>query len=132
MEFLHQNATDGTITFLPHRLNRQPVVVRGLTADELWICTGLSATAGLALGIPVAWLAHSIAVIPTTIVLTIAAGLFFGGGLLRRKKRGRPETWLYRQLQWWLANHCPGLTHQLSAQELITRSGFWTTRRGEA
>ncbi|MCR3861671.1 TIGR03750 family conjugal transfer protein, partial [Pseudomonas aeruginosa] len=29
---------DGTVTFLPHRLNRHPVVVRGLTADELWIC----------------------------------------------------------------------------------------------
>lgn len=33
---------DTLVTFLPHRLNRQPVVVRGLTADELWICAGLS------------------------------------------------------------------------------------------
>jgi hypothetical protein len=32
---------DGLVSFLPHRLNRQPVVVRGLTADELWICVGL-------------------------------------------------------------------------------------------
>lgn len=40
---------DGTVTFLPHRLNRQPVVVRGLTADELWVCVGLSATVGLCL-----------------------------------------------------------------------------------
>lgn len=38
---------DNLVTFLPHRLNRQPVVVRGLTADELWICTGISAVAGL-------------------------------------------------------------------------------------
>ena len=37
---------DGTVTFLPHRLNRHPVVVRGLTADELWICCGLSGAAG--------------------------------------------------------------------------------------
>ena len=39
---------DGTVTFLPHRLNRHPVVVRGLTADEPWICCGLSGAAGLA------------------------------------------------------------------------------------
>ena len=39
---------DGTVTFLPHRLNRQPVIVRGLTADELWITVGLSGTGGLA------------------------------------------------------------------------------------
>lgn len=122
-------ASDGTINFLPHRLNRQPVVVRGLTADELWICTGLFAAAGMALGIPAAWLANSIAVVPTAILLAIAAGLFVGGGLLRRKKRGRPETWLYRQIQWWLANNCPALTRRFTYQ-LITRSGVWTTRRG--
>jgi len=45
---------DTLVTFLPHRLNRQPVVVRGLTADELWICAGLSAAAGFALGLPLA------------------------------------------------------------------------------
>ncbi|WP_080675455.1 TIGR03750 family conjugal transfer protein [Pseudomonas kilonensis] len=131
METLHQSASDGTIIFLPHRLNRQPVVVRGLTADELWICTGLSATAGITWGIPAAWLASSIAVVPTVIVLTISAGLFIGGGLLRRQKRGRPETWLYRQIQWWLANRCPELSRRFT-YELITRSGVWTTRRGDA
>ena len=44
----HQHIrADGTVMFLPHRLNRHPVVVRGLTADELWICCGLSGAAGL-------------------------------------------------------------------------------------
>ncbi|MDU9027610.1 TIGR03750 family conjugal transfer protein [Pseudomonas mediterranea] len=129
MEFLQQNAFEGTITFLPHRLNRQPVVVRGLTADELWIATGLSGATGLILGIPSAWLLGSIAVIPTSIVLLIAAGLFIGGGLIRRQKRGRPDTWLYRHLQWRLANQCPRLSLQLGMSELITRTGFWTTRR---
>ena len=52
---------DTLVTFLPHRLNRQPVVVRGLTADELWICAGLSGAAGFVLGLPLAWLTHSIA-----------------------------------------------------------------------
>lgn len=129
MESLQQNASEGTIIFLPHRLNRQPVVVRGLTADELWIATGISAAAGLGLGIPTAWLFGNIAVIPTSIVLSIAAGLFIGGGLIRRHKRGRPDTWLYRYLQWRLADQFPRLSVQLGATELITRSGFWTTRR---
>jgi conjugative transfer region protein (TIGR03750 family) len=132
MEFIQDRAPEGTVTFLPHRLNRQPIVVRGLTADELWICTGLSATTGLGVGIALAWLTASIAMIPTVITLSIAAGVFIGGGLLRRQKRGRPETWLYRQLQWWLANHCPSLSHVLGAEKLITRSGFWVTRRGHA
>ncbi|WP_075257981.1 TIGR03750 family conjugal transfer protein [Herbaspirillum camelliae] len=120
---------DGLVTFLPHRLNRQPVVVRGLTADELWICTGLSAAAGLALGLPLAWITRSIAMVPTLIVAGIALGIFAGGGFLRRQKRGRPDTWLYRQLQWWLALHYPALATLLGGRSLITRSGTWTTRR---
>ena len=50
---------DGTVTFLPHRLNRHPVVVRGLTADELWICCGLSGAAGLLVGASFPELAYS-------------------------------------------------------------------------
>ena len=42
MSELQHIRADGTVAFLPHRLNRHPVVVRGLTADELWICCGLS------------------------------------------------------------------------------------------
>ena len=128
---LHSNLQpDGTVAFLPHRLNRQPVVVRGLTADELWICAGLSAFLGFLAGIPLAWLLGSIAMIPTSIVGMIAAGVFIGGGFLRRQKRGRPDTWLYRQLQWWLALHAPALAVYVGGRFLLTRSGAWSTRRG--
>lgn len=118
----------GAVSFLPHRLNRQPIVVRGLTADELWITAGLSAVSGAAAGVPIAWLTSSIAMVPTMIVVGIAAGVFIGGGMLRRQKRGRPETWLYRQMQWWLRCHLPILSSWLGAAALITRSGYWTTR----
>ena len=124
-----ETARDGLVTFLPHRLNRQPVVVRGLTADELWICAGLSAVAGFVVGVPLAWATHSIAMMPTVVVAGVALGIFAGGGFLRRQKRGRPETWLYRQLQWRLALRHPALAALLGGQRLITRSGFWTTRR---
>lgn len=131
MQSLSVNENEGTVLFLPHRLNRQPVVVRGLTADELWLCTGLCAATGLVSGIPLAWLLGSVAMVPSMIMLCIALGIFIGGGVLRRHKRGRPDTWLYRQLQWSLAQRWPILQHLLSDEALITRSGYWTVRRGE-
>ena len=124
-----ETTRDALVTFLPHRLNHQPVVVRGLTADELWICAGLSATAGFVLGVPLALITHSIAMLPTLIVAGIALGVFVGGGFLRAHKRGRPETWLYRQLQWRIALRCPALAAHWGGRRLITRSGHWTVRR---
>lgn len=124
-----ESPRDGLVTFLPHRLNRQPVVVRGLTADELWVCAALSAAAGCVAGVPLAWLTRSIAMVPTLIVFGIGLGVFAGGGLLRRHKRGRPDTWLYRQIQWWLAQHHPALAAYLGGGQLVIRSGWWSMRR---
>ena len=118
-----------SVTFLPHRLNRQPVVVRGLTADELWICVGLCGTAGLLLGLVLAWLTATIALMPTVVVITVALGVFVGGNTLRRHKRGRPDTWLYRELQWRMALRYPGIASLVGGADLVTRSGYWTTRR---
>ncbi|OCX15343.1 TIGR03750 family conjugal transfer protein [Ectopseudomonas hydrolytica] len=123
---------DGTVAFLPHRLNRHPVVVRGLTANELWVCAGTSGVIGLASGIPLAIMFATIAIVPTTILLAVTAGIFIGGGALRRLKRGRPETWLYRQLQWWVATHLPQLAPFTDGHTLVIRSGYWTTRRSKA
>lgn len=120
---------DGTVVFLPHRLNRHPVVVRGLTADELWVCVGLSAGVGFALGIPLAIAFSTPAMLPTIIVLAVAIGVFAAGGALRRLKRGRPDTWLYRQLQWRLSTRHPALTSLIGGNNLVTRSGYWTTHR---
>lgn len=117
------------VTLLPNRLNRQPVVVRGLTADELWITVTLTAAFGLLIGIPLAWVARSIAVAPTVIAVSMAVGVFVGGGVLRRHKRGRPDTWLYRQIQWRIRRRIPSLARYVGASELIHRSGQWTTRR---
>lgn len=118
-----------TVTFLPHRLNRQPVIVRGLTANELWITVGVSATGGLILGIVIAFLTRSVPMVPTLIAACVALGVFVGGGVLRRHKRGRPDTWIYRHLQWRLIQRVPTIGHYLGAGDLITRSGYWTTHR---
>ncbi|AXL70966.1 TIGR03750 family conjugal transfer protein [Pseudomonas aeruginosa] len=120
---------DRTVQFLPHRLNRHPVVVRGLTANELWVCAGLSGLLGLASGVALALMLATIAIVPTAILLAVSAGIFIGGGALRRLKRGRPETWLYRHLQWWIALHLPPLATLTDGHRLVTRSGYWNTRR---
>ena len=125
-------SADGTVAFLPHRLNHHPVVVRGLTANELWVCAGLSSGLGLAAGIPLAIAFSTVAIIPTAMVLAVASGVFIGGGAVRRIKRGRPEVWLYRHLQWWLATHLPLLAPFVGGHSLVTRSGYWTTRRSKA
>jgi integrating conjugative element protein (TIGR03746 family)/conjugative transfer region protein (TIGR03750 family) len=84
---------DGTVTFLPHRLNRHPVVVRGLTADELWICCGLSGAAGLLVGAPLSWVFRTIALAPTFVVLGVAFGRVH-----RRRHPAPPQAWASRHL----------------------------------
>lgn len=86
---------------------------------------------GVLIGAPLSWMFSSVAVAPTCIVLGIAVGVFVGGGVLRRQKRGRPDTWLYRQLQWRIATKFPLLAGWVGGHMLITRSGFWSTRRPE-
>ncbi|QXI31509.1 TIGR03750 family conjugal transfer protein [Pseudomonas vanderleydeniana] len=120
---------DGTIRFLPSRLNHQPVIVLGLTADEMWITVIVAALFGAGLGVTAAIVLQSIAWVPSAIVLCIGLGLLVGGRLLRRHKRGKPQTWLYRYLQCWLASHWPTSRAWVGAGDLITRTGLWSTRR---
>ena len=115
--------------FLPNRINRQPLIVRGLTADELWITVAVSAAAGLLVGIPLGLAMRSLATAPALVVAGVAVGVFVGGGIIRKAKRGRPDTWLYRALQWRLCLSFPVLCPRLGVGSLITRSGRWTTRR---
>jgi conjugative transfer region protein (TIGR03750 family) len=119
-----EHLDDGTLTFLPERLNRDPVVLRGLTSDEMWIALGLGAVIGLVLGVPLAVATASLAVAPTGMIAGMAMTLFVAGTLLRRAKRARPETWLYRRLEWLLASRW-----RVGHGTLILHSGTWTVRR---
>ncbi len=119
-----ERLVDGTLVFLPERLNRDPAVLRGLTNDEMWMALGAGAIIGLLLGVPLAIATASIAVAPTSMIASMALVLFAGGTLLRRAKRARPETWLYRKLEWILVSRW-----RLSRGRLILHSGAWTVRR---
>lgn len=123
--------SEGTVTFLPNRLNRQPIVVLGLTANELFVVALSSAIAGLLLGVPMAFVFSSIAWVPTVALASVFIGIGVGGRFLRRLKRGRPDDWFYRNLQWRIANRFPLLMAAVGGQDLIKRSGIWYHRRGE-
>lgn len=116
---------DGTLSFLPVRLNTQPVVMGGLTADEMWATILFSGIAGFVLGIPVAILTHVWALIIAGALVGGVLGLTVASRILRRMKRGRPETWVYRQLQLNIARHF----QTWNAARLITRTGAWTCHR---
>jgi len=118
---------DGTLVFLPGRLNSQPVIMGGLTADEMWITLLLGVAAGLVMGIPAALLTQTWALIIAGAMLGGVLGLVIASRVLRRMKRGRPDTWVYRQMQLALARYLP----IWSNARLITRAGAWTCQRSE-
>lgn len=118
---------DGTLVFLPGRLNSQPVIMGGLTADEMWTTLVLSIAAGLVVGISAALLTQIWALIIAGAMLGAVLGLGIASRVLRRMKRGRPDTWVYRQMQLALARHIP----VWSNARLITRTGAWTCHRSE-
>ncbi|EBL8291862.1 TIGR03750 family conjugal transfer protein [Salmonella enterica] len=112
-----------TIEFLPDRLNREPVVFRGMTTTELFIalCGGL--LAGLIGGIFPAILLGIWALIPTGALAGAALAVLAGGKWLARLKRGRPDTWLYRAMGAWFARHGFG------DPKLVQKSTTWVIRR---
>ena len=112
-----------TITFLPSRLNQAPVVFRGMTGREVALAAGTGFAMGLTPG-TVAAFAFGIAMVPTCGALGAGAVVWFGGGVLRRLRRGRPETWLYRRIAWSLA-----LRGFASRHRFITQSAIYGTRR---
>ena len=118
---------DGTLIFLPVRLNNQPVIMGGLTADEMWATLSISTGAGLVVGIPAAILTHIWALIIAAAMLGAVLGLTVASRFLRRWKRGRPDTWLYRQMQFKVARYLP----TWNKARLITRTGAWTCHRTE-
>lgn len=76
-----ERLADGTLVFLPERLNRDPAVLRGLTNDEMWVALGTGAAIGLLLGVPLGIVTSSIAVAPTSMIASMALVLFAGGTL---------------------------------------------------
>lgn len=81
---------------------------------------------GLLPGAIGAWLLGAIAMVPTVAFACAGMALYFGGAVMRRLRRGRPASWLYRSLQFRLARQGIRLW---GGETLITRSGPYSRRR---
>ncbi|EAN4681537.1 TIGR03750 family conjugal transfer protein [Salmonella enterica] len=114
-----------TIEFLPDRLNREPVVFRGMTTTELFIALGGGLLSGLVCGIFPAILLGIWALVPTGALVGAALAVLIGGKWLARLKRGRPDTWLYRVMGARLARHGFG------DPKLVQKSAVWVARRSD-
>lgn len=111
-----------TIEFMPDRLNAEPVVFRGFTTPELGLTVLFSLFAGLVAAVPVAlflgWIAF-----PAVALLMPLVTVIFGGRLMARFKRGKPENYLYRRLELQLSRMGSGNSG------LILRSRILALRR---
>nr|WP_298411667.1 TIGR03750 family conjugal transfer protein [uncultured Halomonas sp.] len=114
-----------SIEFIPRRINDPPVVFRGMTMREVATVAIAGFSAGLLPGIVLAFLTGEIAMAPTVAVVIAILLLGIGGTIMRRLRRGRPSSLLYRQITYTLA--AQGIV--LGDERLITRSGVYRTGR---
>lgn len=119
-----------SINFIPKRINDPPVVFRGMTLREVMLMAGAGFGVFLVPGIGLAFAVGMPALAPTIAFLGMACALGVGGTIMRRLRRGRPPSLLYRQITWTLATH--GIP--LGSERLITRSSVYRVgrdRRGQ-
>ncbi|MCX8649586.1 TIGR03750 family conjugal transfer protein [Gilliamella sp. B2776] len=94
---------DNDIKMLPDRLNRMPVVYKGMTVRELLLMIGVGTIIGSLLGIILFILFGRWVLIPSAIVFMPLPTLFFGGNKIAKLKRGKPETWFSRSIDLFFA-----------------------------
>lgn len=89
---------EDTILFLPDRLNREPIVFKGLTMTEIFVSMGLGFGIGLIIGCLFAYLTGKWVCIPSGGFLFIFVMIGVAGKVFTRLKRGKPDTWLTRYI----------------------------------
>lgn len=107
-----------TIQFIPERLNKRPVVYRGMTLSELFVVILIGSGIGTIIGILLMLFLSDFVWIPTAIVPTAIFAVRFGGFYLSRLKRGKPDNWLERFLEL-----------KKSPAKYITSSNYWSIKR---
>lgn len=117
------------IDFLPNRLNRQPVIFRGMTNAELFTLAGLGLLIGFGIGILAAIMFGDWIWIPTIMLLMPLITVMLGGKSITRLKRGKPETWLLRYLDWTKAKW---ITNAYYIDPKVATAWFWSLRRNRS
>lgn len=113
-----------TIAFIPKRLNETPVVFRGMTGKEVVTVVAVGFCSFIPLGIVGAFLV-GFAMVPTLGVLGAVLALMVGGSIMRRLRRDRPPSLLYRRLEYRLAE----LGWRSGGEHLITQTTVYRQRR---
>ncbi|MEQ1969336.1 TIGR03750 family conjugal transfer protein [Xenorhabdus nematophila] len=87
-----------TISFLPDRLNTEPVVFRGFTTPEMGLAALVGVVFGLAVSLPLIPLAGWV-MLPTGMLVMPVLLVSVGGRWLAHVKRGKPENYLWLKLE---------------------------------
>ncbi|MCI5764581.1 TIGR03750 family conjugal transfer protein [Actinobacillus porcinus] len=116
---MQEQSSNVEILFIPERLNKAPSVYRGMTLIELMIVAGIGVCIGAVLGILTMFLFNlDWAMIPTGMLVFGFISIRFGGFALSRLKRGKPEAWLARYLEF-----------RFFSSRFITKSDYWSIKR---
>jgi conjugative transfer region protein (TIGR03750 family) len=111
------------ITFLPDRLNGEPIVFRGLTTTELGALAGLSVAFWLPLGLAVcATLGYLMMGFGLAGLLTVGT-VWVASTWIQALKRGKPDGYHLLRLQLLLHDL------KLRTSPFIRYSGLWDIRR---
>ncbi|OCG64107.1 hypothetical protein A9G48_04060 [Gilliamella sp. wkB18] len=100
---MSDNDTDDNIKMLPDRLNRIPVVYKGMTINELAMMAGLGTVIGLGVGLILFVIFGKWVLIVSAIVFMPLPTLYFGGNKVAKLKRGKPDAWFARYVDLFFA-----------------------------
>lgn len=122
---MSDNGTDNDIDMLPDRLNRIPVVYKGMSINELFMLAGVGSIIGLVVGLILFILFGQWVFIISMIVFMPLPTIFIGGNRIAKLKRGKPDTWFARSIDLWLAKQ------GFNSDKLIFNDDHFIVRRKE-
>lgn len=100
-----QNINDKSIELMPDRLNRIPIVYKGMTVSEIGILALAGSVLGAILGVILFILFGRWIIILICIIFMPLPTIYFAGTKLAKLKRGKPDTWLIRKTQLFWAKY---------------------------
>ncbi|AHN27256.1 hypothetical protein GAPWK_2683 [Gilliamella apicola] len=122
-ESSNQNA-NGEIDFLPERLNRIPTVFRGMTIIELGKFSLIGVVIGFVLGLLGFIVLGSWVLIFIGMLVTPLPVVLYTSNKFSKLKRGKPDTWLERHLEFEFAKRGFGDSKRLLFKDEV----FMTVR----
>ncbi|MDP8189071.1 TIGR03750 family conjugal transfer protein [Pasteurella skyensis] len=115
----HTQPHQTTISFIPDRLNRAPIVTRGMTMSELILAIITGVAIGVIFGVLVMFITGlDWYCIPASMLLFGWLATKLGGFYISRLKRGKPDSWLARFVDF-----------KLNPSKFITVDETWSIKR---